>query len=161
MGSQLTASPSHFINQITTLQYSELLENYIDTYCSFFNIYTVYLGKDSTRLKWSINVSLVTKVLLSHHFSEFTFERQTSCHAVLHNVFSLQKQVVYNPLGSLCKGKRQGGPFSSPSFSTGFAFLRMGPSSAWGYYLNLKMIQLKAMELQKHFLPSSCSKVCM
>lgn len=40
----------------------------------------------------------------------------------------------------------------------GFAFLRMGPSSAWGCYLNYGLL-LKAKKLQKHFLPSPFYKI--
>lgn len=95
-------------------------------------------------------------------FLNLLLESRLPCHAVLHNVLSLQKQVLYKPLGPLCKGKEVGWTLLNLFLLHRVCIPKDGPLLCLGgCYLNHKMIQPKAMELQKHFLPSTYYKMCV
>lgn len=88
------------------------------------------------------------------------------CHAGFHLTmlycvrFSTYKSRLYTKAQGLCvKEKRQGGPFSTLSFSAGLCIPKDGPLLCLGMLPKSEKISLKAVELQKHFLPTPYCKL--
>ena len=133
------------VSSIPLLSFHELNKYILDALnCSklhknsvqFYNNSTTYLGKDSNWLKKkrSANILLVARVLLSSRVPPQIISLIYFCHAGFHLIMlhctmsSAYKSRLYTKTQVLCaKEKRQGGPFSTLSFSAGLCIPKDGP----------------------------------
>lgn len=162
------------VSSIPLLSFHELNKYILDALnCSklhknsvqFYNKSTTYLGKDSIWLKkkkalltfyWLLEFCSL-RVLPPKSFLLFTFVMQVSislcCTAQCPQ--PTKAGCMQKPRSFVQRKRGRVDPSQPFPSLQGFVFLRMGPSSAWGCYLNHEMILLKAMETSKA-LPSQC-----